>query len=158
MSNDHTEPVYRSYKNLGKLTPRMLPNEIFVYTEIDPETGCWWWNGAKNKRGYGTAKQDGKTVQAHRLTYKLLVENVDDVLVMDHLCRNPSCVNPHHLEPVTHAENIRRGRSANREKTHCNNGHPYDEVNTVVISGRRRCRTCKKANDAKLREKRRSNG
>ena len=63
---------------------------------------------------------------------------------LDHLCKVRHCVNPEHLESVAHAENVRRGNGGQNwaAKTHCPQGHPYDEENTRVISGRRVCRTC----------------
>jgi hypothetical protein len=142
---------------MKKLTPRLLPRSVFVYTEIDPDTGCWWWNGCKDRSGYGSATHEGMGWPAHRLTYTLLVGEIPHGLVIDHLCRNPSCVNPDHLEPVSHAININRGINANRNKTRCKNGHPYIETNTRVVSGSRRCMICKRASDARGRERKRAN-
>lgn len=73
------------------------------------ENGCWEWNGRTNKDGYCGIQIDGKYVGAHRYMYEKIVEKIGRGLVLDHLCRVPSCVNPSHLEPVTHAENCRRG-------------------------------------------------
>lgn len=72
--------------------------------------GCWPWLGTKSRLGYGTAatKVAGRTNQAHRVVYEALVGPIPTGLELDHLCRNTSCVNPSHLEPVTHAENMRR--------------------------------------------------
>lgn len=75
---------------------------------IDPETGCWVWQRTKSPAGYGLAWNGEKEVQAHVLMYEQHVVAVPDGLELDHLCSNPSCVNPAHLEPVTHAENCRR--------------------------------------------------
>ncbi|MCH8951094.1 MAG: 50S ribosomal protein L10 [Proteobacteria bacterium] len=67
-------------------------------------------------------------------------------LVIDHLCRNPACENPSHMEPVTNHENILRGELhlTSSRKTHCPLGHPYDEQNTYQYKGSRHCRTCKR--------------
>jgi hypothetical protein len=129
----------------------------------DPD-GCWEWIGAKWKRGYGkfTLPVSQKRVPAHRWGYEQLVGPVAPNLDMDHLCRNPSCVNPKHLEPVTHVENMRRGvaglKSSAREagKIRCIHGHPFDELNTYWrADGGRNCRACGRAVAARRREKRR---
>jgi hypothetical protein len=54
---------------------------------------------------------------------------------LDHLCRNPQCVNPKHLDLVSHRENVLRGigfYAINARKTHCPQGHPYTPENTIV--------------------------
>jgi hypothetical protein len=108
---------------------------------------CWPWLAAKNKArgGYGVVMGPvgQKLVYAHRATYALMVGEIPAGLDIDHLCRNRSCCNPAHLEPVTRKENAQRGLKG-RLKTHCVNGHEYTEENTERRSkdGRRGCRTC----------------
>jgi hypothetical protein len=127
---------------------------------------CWKWLGGKNSQKYGAFFIDGRNWPAHRISYELVVGEIPEGLVLDHLCRNTSCVNPAHLEPVTNAENVLRGEgvtAANRRKTHCPMGHPYSEPNTGVSAGKRYCRACRavrqKANqeqrNARQRERRR---
>ena len=101
---------------------------------------CWPWPHARTTAGYGTATVARKTVYTHRLSYELHVGPVPHGLSLDHLCRNRACWNPRHLEPVTHAENMRRAGEA---KTHCPKGHPYAE-NRRMKGGklRRDCATC----------------
>jgi hypothetical protein len=70
-------------------------------------TGCIEFTGALNK-GYGITRKNGRTAQAHRASYELVRGPIPDGLHIDHLCENPPCVNPGHLEPVTQAENTRR--------------------------------------------------
>lgn len=77
--------------------------------EVDESTGCWLWAGGK-RGGYGRIKlADTGMMEAHRASYEFHVGAIPDGLVIDHLCRNRSCINPAHLEPVTELENIRRG-------------------------------------------------
>lgn len=106
---------------------------------------CWNWPWAKNKAGYGQWKQDGKQCGAHRVLYEKLNGPIPAGLTLDHTCKNVSCVNPAHLEPVTMRENLMRGSSfssSNARKTHCPQGHAYDEQNTLHCAKRRFCRTC----------------
>ena len=88
----------RSPVSLGRLLTRV------VWTPA----GCWEWQGALNQ-GYGVATCDGERGRVHRLVYARLVGEPPAGLDLDHLCRNRKCCNPLHLEPVTRAENLRRG-------------------------------------------------
>lgn len=125
---------------------------------VDPETGCWVWRGRPTNVGYGqmtVRTQDGmRTISAHRVSYETFVGPIPDGLVIDHLCRVRLCVNPVHLEPVTMRENTMRSPIAigatNAAKTHCPQGHAYDEENTVWQIHRngttrgRLCRQCQR--------------
>src|SRR5688500_1836821 len=81
---------------------------------IADDSGCWIWQFAKARHGYGikNVRLNGRrtTQQAHRWVYEQLVGPVPRSLDLDHLCRVKACVNPDHLEPVPHAENVHRGR------------------------------------------------
>lgn len=119
-----------------------------------PDLGpCWLWTSTITGAGYGLIGVDGKRRYAHRISYELLVGPIPQGLELDHLCRTTACVNPDHLEPVTHRENIRRSKPAT--KTHCVHGHLYDEENTYLDRrGCRFCRECKRASDARYRSTR----
>jgi hypothetical protein len=118
----------------------------------NPQLGhCWVWTAGKDNNGYGRfhLRQSNRTAYAHIWAYKKIVGEIPDGLELDHLCRNPSCCNPKHLEPVTHYENFIRGESPlvkNAIKTHCKRGHIFDEKNTRIGKhGERICRPCMKA-------------
>lgn len=138
---------YQRWKRTGKLTADILPHDPFdvrFWRLVDRRAvdECWLWLGNKT-RGYGAFRVDPRhSRMAHRIAYELLVGPIEDGLQLDHLCRNASCVNPAHLEPVTSRENIVRERAA---RGHCPKGHPYDAANTSVWGGRRYCRTCRNA-------------
>ena len=109
---------------------------------------CWPWPGRIHPEGYGQTFWNGHRMNAHRAMYELLIGPIPTGLDLDHLCRNRSCVNPAHLEPVTRRENIRRGETGSwfRSKTHCPRGHPYSGANLIVRKGGgRKCRTCHSA-------------
>ncbi len=88
------------------------PLPILRRYEVDA-SGCWIWLGYVDIKGYARCKPTGRNnVLAHRVLYEHYVGPIPDGLDLDHLCRVPSCVNPDHMEPVTRAENVRRGNSA----------------------------------------------
>lgn len=107
--------------------------------------GCWLWLGAKDESGYGTFRLGGNgvcQVQAHRLSYEMLVGRIQPGLVLDHLCRVRACIRPSHLEPVARGENSKRGASFNWA-VGCKRGHPWTEESTYrAPNGRRTCRIC----------------
>ena len=113
---------------------------------FDLISGCWLWVGHVSVMGY--ARYGSRKRYAHRLIYEALVGPIPAGMELDHLCRAHRCVNPSHLEVVTHRENILRGRgpaAAHARKTECVNGHPFDAANTYSWGpeGRyRSCRTC----------------
>lgn len=80
----------------------------------EPNSGCWIWIGEFSSTGYGIIsswsgnKRIGRK-KAHRVIYEIERGAVPEGLELDHLCRNRFCVNPAHLEPVTHRINILRG-------------------------------------------------
>jgi hypothetical protein len=123
----------------------------------EPTSGCWLWIGSYDSNGYGRfwITADGGHTQAHIVSYERKYGPVPEGLELDHKCRVRCCVNPDHVEPVTHLENVRRGESKRvtiaRHKltTHCPRGHPYDETNTIWKNRglghvSRGCRTCRR--------------
>jgi hypothetical protein len=115
---------------------------------IDPSSQCWLWQLHCFPNGYGQFHIKKKPFQAHRVAYELSIGPIPEGLVLDHTCRNRSCVNPAHLEPVTNLENCRRG--ARGSLTHCKRGHEFTEENTFITTqGRRRCRLCSRLRQRK---------
>jgi hypothetical protein len=92
-----------------------MPVKQDIWDSINPEpnTGCWLWSGAHSKSGYGTVRHPvtRKVGNSHRIVYEMECGPIPDGKDLDHLCRNPACVNPDHLEPVSRAENVNRGVS-----------------------------------------------
>ena len=107
-----------------------------------PGDGCWFWRGAHKAHGYGHLNRGGRWLLAHRYAYEILIGPIPAGLELDHLCYEPSCVRPAHLEPVSRAENAKR--AAERRTSACPAGHPYTPENTYRWKGgnQRSCRTC----------------
>ncbi len=119
-------------------------------------TPCWLWTGYLacrygNLVGYGKfhVRYEGSRqimIPAHQWSYEQVKGLVPHGLEIDHLCRVLNCVNPDHLEAVTHYENQMRGASPvamNAQKTHCKQGHEFNEQNTYKRPNGRECRACK---------------
>lgn len=125
---------------------------ILAKVEISSD-GCLLWTGALTGWGYsnvGYLDEDGqrRNQSAHRALYEAFVGSVPEGHELDHVCRVRRCVNPGHLEAVTHAENVLRG-ARGRLVTVCARGHAYTPENTITrADGRRRCRTCANARRA----------
>jgi len=127
---------------------------------------CWEWAACLNRGGYGQFKYKRETsLAAHRRIYQWFVGTIPDGLELDHLCRVRHCVNPAHLEAVTHRENGLRGQSPvalAAQQTHCANGHPFTPENTYIFrkaSGeirQRACKICTRAYRAKSAARRRA--
>lgn len=114
--------------------------------QVDPKTGCWIWCGDKNADGYGFLSIGGKRQYAHRMTYSLFRSGISFPMQLDHLCRNPTCCNPWHLELVTSRENSLRGNHplfAVHRSGVCRKGHRIEGENVARRGdGRPRCRQC----------------
>lgn len=112
---------------------------------VEKTDNCWIWKGYISPYGYGRLTFNGKAQPAHRFVYEILKGPVPEGMVCDHLCRNRACVNPDHIEIVTHRVNILRGEGMSAKnviKTHCASGHPYDGDNLFYSQGNRHCRIC----------------
>jgi len=121
----------------------------------EPNSGCWLWTGSLIGAGYGQFRCDGEGY-AHIWSYKQFKGPIPEGLVLDHICRVPSCCNPDHVEPVTQKENLRRSPFDPARKTHCPQGHEYTPGNTYLEDGKygdkRKCRACDRERHARRRE------
>lgn len=145
---------------LGMQTKGMsLQEKLDFYSMREPNTGCWLWLGA-SCRGYGHLKFGTKAISAHRASYELTKGAIQEGLTIDHRCRVTLCINPQHLEAVTHKINVLRGISLsalNARKTHCKNGHPLDGDNLYKepLNDHRRCRICRQEKKARWKQRQR---
>jgi hypothetical protein len=118
--------------------------ELRFWPKVEFTGFCWLWTASTNRQGHGHFFPERKTcLTAHRWSYEFLVGPIPEGLHLDHLCRIPSCVNPDHLEPVTVAENVRRGLHGVL-RTRCGEGHELTDENVYLRpgDGSRRCRKC----------------
>lgn len=136
-----------------------IRRRITLHSMPEPNTGCWLWMGDSVKGGYGRTFVDGRKWLSHRAAYVAFVASIPEGLTIDHLCKQPACCNPLHLEPVTMKENTMRGNSfarINAQKTTCKNGHALAGENLYTYkNGRRECRTCMDARGKAYYEKNR---
>jgi hypothetical protein len=126
------------------ITLSKLPERIASKIEPEPYSGCWLWTGAG--RRYGQIDLGPHGFRVIRVLYEMYIGGIEKGKELDHLCRTPFCVNPLHLEPVTHKENCRRGK-VNQfvDWTHCSKGHKYTPETSYLWRNERRCRICSRA-------------
>jgi hypothetical protein len=160
---------YEYQRRTGKVpTHRLLPDipfeERFWARTTPGENGCIIWTAATASEGrYGMCSYEGVVRPAHVVAYLAFVGQYDMSLDIDHLCGVTLCVNPQHLEPVTHRENVLRGRSIqaqNARKVECIRGHDLtDPVNVRTMKrGGRACRACVRERQAERFQARHESG
>ncbi|MFI1182602.1 HNH endonuclease signature motif containing protein [Streptomyces sp. NPDC020799] len=127
--------------------PRTDWTDRFLAKVAETDRGCWQWTAYTNPDGYGQIKIGGRPRYAHRVAYEAMREPIPDGLVIDHLCRNRTCVRPDHLEAVRQRTNVLRGvniAARRARQTHCLRGHAFDAANTYTApNGTRKCRRCR---------------
>lgn len=141
----------RSRMKMGTRANKHTPmaERLAAGTAVDPVTGCHNWTKTLTTAGYGQVSTGTKVKKrpAHRASYELHKGPIPDGMQIDHLCRNPRCINPDHLEAVTPQENTLRGMAPNAIAVRngaCTKGHPYVEGSHYVHpkTGHRSCRIC----------------
>lgn len=137
--------------------PRPTAAERFI-TKYVVASGCHLWIGATDGEGrYGAFGVGRKVVRAHRWAWEQEHGPVPTGMDLDHLCRKTLCVNPAHLELVTHRENVLRGQSfaaINAAKTHCKRGHPFSpETTRRTTDGGRQCLACARSEEGRAKQR-----
>ena len=118
-----------------------------IWGRVNKTDSCWIWTGAATRGGYGCFTLGNKPYLAHRWSYVQTHGEIPEGKEIDHMCGVTRCMNPDHLEAVTHQENLMRGQTtcaAHAVKTECPSGHPYSGSNLYLWKGIRQCRTCRK--------------
>lgn len=120
----HGDPLFTRRPMWGQ------PSAVRFFAKVDASGVCWEWTASNDGcKGYGRFDKQS----AHRWAFEYLVGPIPAGMTLDHLCRNPACVNPDHLEVVSFGVNTLRGGSVsalNARKTHCLRGHPFSDFNT----------------------------
>lgn len=153
-------------------TPRRgAPLEVRFWSKVKKTETCWEWTGATTPSGYGQIWNEGKAHLATRVSYELWAGKPWPIgLLACHHCDNPICVRPEHIFPGTVRDNnldaVSKGRMLPPHKcagykkpapaTHCKRNHEFTAENTLRQgAGKRKCKSCQLASEARYREKRR---
>lgn len=136
-----------------------IKKRLEFYSTPEPNTGCWLWIGSnrgfKNHQ-YGVLNIKGKSYSAHRLSYQEYKGEIPKGYDVMHKCDTPACINPDHLSVGTRKQNMHDCINKNRnlwmlKRSHCKNGHAFDEENTRIKLRKDRnnpdriCRSCDRA-------------
>lgn len=117
-----------SYKPRGSAEDRF-------WSHVDRSGGpdaCWPWTGRRIWSGYGSFREGGRgsrSIGAHRFALQLKLGRPlrPDEQARHVVCDNPPCVNPAHLEPGVHTDNMAdmtaKGRQATGDR-HSSQTHP----------------------------------
>src|ERR1700676_5168759 len=115
------------------------------WNKVNKTDTCWLWTGSKGQWVHGQFWNGKRLINAHRISYEWNVGKIPAGLTIDHICRNPPCVNPSHLQAITMRDNILLGSKA--QNTHCPKNHPFEGHNVIWVKTSRMCRICKQDKD-----------
>jgi hypothetical protein len=91
---------------MGVLTMRII-DDLFAHTKED-ENGCWIWQGALSREGYGKVRsRNGRYLSTHRAAYEVQHGPIPEGMLVCHKCDVRKCIRPSHLWLGTHLENLR---------------------------------------------------
>ena len=130
---------------------------VRFWSKVNFTDSCWEWTSSTHSIGYGVFSEGRAKTPAHRWAYEFCIGKIPRGLVLDHLCRNPLCVHPDHLEPVTIRENVIRGfkwREENTSRAFCRKGHRYTPY--YFGNGSPVCHECKKESSREWARRRRT--
>lgn len=145
-----------------------IVDQLF-WSKVSKTDRCWVWRGFLSEGGYGYFSFRAKSYLVHRFSWELAngvaVPSGQQVC---HVCDNPKCVRPDHLQLGTARDNQadRRRKETTRlrdadkayfrrvKDDECWRGHPLDEKNTYVDrKGTKICRTCKRLNQRNFKSR-----
>lgn len=144
------EPIHIISLGSGQPKPKVwrgipLIRRFALQVQIQTN-GCWIWTGAISSNGYGVIARSGHNlVGAHRISHELFNGPIPKGCEIDHLCRNRACVNPNHIEAVSHSLNVIRGDSPTAQRRRsgfCVRGHEMTPENRDTK--KRRCLVCQR--------------
>jgi len=126
----------------------------------EADNGCWEWTAATSNKGYGQFGVNKIAKSTHRISYIIHKGEIPGGLMICHTCNNPPCINPNHVYAGTSSDNmkqsVREMRHFEQSKTHCKNGHEFNQENTFLRDRKGRgitrvCRSCKRDAERKRR-------
>lgn len=149
------KPLHEKWRKRGT-PPRVQYCEVpCLVPELDGP--CHEWIRFKTKDGYGRISVNGKDILVHRYVWEQVNGPIPEGLFVDHKCRNRACCNVNHLRVVTKKinaiENSDSPTAINAKKTHCKNGHEFNEKNTYRTKNGRHCIVCQRNNVRRWRKR-----
>jgi len=160
-------PSPESFKWNKKPSNHEISKHLLKRRKINVNTGCWEWQGYRNRAGYGCVRVNRCVQLVHRVSFEVHVRPLREGFFVLHHCDNPCCFNPDHLFEGTNQDNmddaIAKGRHYSlcaKAKTHCPRGHEYTKENTCINrKAQRSCKECRRAATREwMRKKRIGNG